>query len=70
MIKKIRVLQLIDSLQVGGAEVLAVNISNSLSKQGIVSHLCATRTEGPLKENLDPTVEYLFLERKKTMTSV
>ena len=67
MNKKIDVLQLIDSLQVGGAEVLAVNIANSLSKQGIVSHLCATRTEGPLKENIEPTVEYLFLERKKTV---
>ena len=67
MNKNIDVLQLIDSLQVGGAEVLAVNIANSLSKQGIVSHLCATRTEGPLKENIEPTVEYLFLERKKTV---
>ena len=67
MNKKIDVLQLIDSLQVGGAEVLAVNIANSLSKQGIGSHLCATRTEGLLKENIEPTVEYLFLERKKTV---
>ena len=67
MNKKIDILQLIDSLQVGGAEVLAVNIANSLSKKGIVSHLCATRTEGPLKENIEPTVEYLFLERKKTV---
>ena len=67
MNKKIKVLQLIDSLQVGGAEVLAVNIANALSKQGLVSHLCATRTEGPLKENIEPAVGYLFLERKKTV---
>jgi glycosyltransferase involved in cell wall biosynthesis len=67
MNKKIKVLQLIDSLQVGGAEVLAVNIANALSKQRIVSHLCATRTEGPLKENIEPAVGYLFLERKKTV---
>ena len=67
MNKKIKALQLIDSLQVGGAEVLAVNIANALSKQRIVSHLCATRTEGPLKENIEPAVGYLFLERKKTV---
>ena len=67
MNKKIKVLQLIDSLQVGGAEVLAVNIANALSKQSIVSHLCATRTEGPLKENIEQAVGYLFLERKKTV---
>ena len=67
MNKKIKVLQLIDSLQVGGAEVLAVNIANTLSKQRIVSHLCATRKEGPLKENIEPAVGYLFLERKKTV---
>ena len=67
MNKKIKVLQLIDSLQVGGAEVLAVNIANALSKQRIVSHLCATRTEGPLKENIEQAVGYLFLERKKTV---
>ena len=34
MNKQISVLQLIDSLQVGGAEVLAVNIANALSKVG------------------------------------
>ena len=67
MNKKIKVLQLIDSLQVGGAEVLAVNIANALSKQGLVSHLCATRTEGQLKENIEQAVGYLFLERKKTV---
>ena len=67
MNKKIKVLQLIDSLQVGGAEVLAVNIANTLSKQRIVSHLCATRKEGPLKENIEQAVGYLFLERKKTV---
>ena len=30
--KKVRVLQLIDSLQIGGAEVMAVNINNLLNK--------------------------------------
>ena len=63
MNKKIKVLQLIDSLQVGGAEVLAVNIANALSNEGVESHLCVTRNEGPLKENIKPSVGYLFLEK-------
>jgi glycosyltransferase involved in cell wall biosynthesis len=67
MNKKIRALQLIDSLHVGGAEVLAVNIANALSNEGVESHLCVTRNEGPLKENIKPSVGYLFLERKKTI---
>ena len=67
MNEQTRVLQLIDTLQVGGAEVLAVNIANALSKEGIASHLCATRKEGPLKENIKTSVGYLFLKRKKTV---
>ena len=65
MNKKIRVLQLLDSLHAGGAEVLAVNIANALSNEGVESHLCTTRNEGPLKENINPSVGYLFLERKR-----
>ena len=43
MQKRIGVLQLIDSLNTGGAEVMAVNIANELYSQGFKSHLCATR---------------------------
>lgn len=67
MNEQIRILQLIDSLQVGGAEVLAVNIANALSNEGVESHLCVTRNEGPLKEYIEPAVQYLFLKRKKTV---
>lgn len=65
--KKTSVIQIIDSLNVGGAEVLAVNIANGLSEQKIDSHLCATRNEGALKENLHSDVGYVFLNRKKTI---
>ena len=60
-----RVLHVIDQLNVGGAEVLAINILNSLSKSDdyIVS-LCVTRKEGPLKEDLNPTIDYNFLKKK------
>jgi len=62
-----RVLQLIDSLQTGGAERVAVNIANALASSIETSYLCATREEGLLKENLDTKVNYLFLNKKKTV---
>ncbi|MDP3352258.1 MAG: glycosyltransferase [Flavobacteriaceae bacterium] len=64
-IKNIKVLQLIDSLQVGGAEMMAVNIANALHRKGVNTHLIASRHEGSLKEKLLPEVGYLFLNRKK-----
>jgi len=60
----IKVLQIIDSLNVGGAEVLAVNIANSLTDAGYESHICVTRQEGDLKKQINKNVGYLFLERK------
>lgn len=65
---KIGVLQLIDSLNAGGAEVLAVNISNGLAKySNINSFIGVTRKEGILKENLSNNVNYIFLEKKRTL---
>ncbi len=58
-----RVLQLIDSLQPGGAERVSVNIANALSVKIDKSFLCATRVEGALKSSLDPDVGYLFLNK-------
>lgn len=66
--KKLNVIQIIDSLNVGGAEVLAVNITNELAKQpNIESHLCVTRLEGVLKKNIDKEVGFLFLKRNSTV---
>ena len=65
--KEVRVLQIIDSLNTGGAEVLAVNIANRLAHLGIESHLCVTRLEGDLHPMVSKTVKYLFLEKKKTL---
>ncbi len=62
-----RVLQLIDSLNPGGAERMAVNIANSLYEVGVQSHLCATREEGSLKSKLDKKVKYLFIHRTQTL---
>lgn len=62
-----RVLQLIDSLQPGGAERMAVNIANALVVQVNASFLCSTRTEGFLKKELSPKVGYLSTGKKNSL---
>ncbi|MGL2964065.1 glycosyltransferase [Flavobacterium sp. RSB2_4_14] len=60
-----RIVQVIDSLEIGGAEKMAVNYANALSKKIEFSGLVATRAEGNLKSQLYEEVSYLFLYRKK-----
>lgn len=62
-----RVLQLIDSLNAGGAERVAVNYANSLATRIKVSFICVTRGEGVLKESISKAVSYLFLHKKSTL---
>ncbi|WP_158844229.1 glycosyltransferase [Algibacter sp. L1A34] len=62
-----RVLQLIDSLEAGGAERVAVNYANGLLDHVEASYLCATRAEGLLKSSLKTEVGYLYLKRTKTV---
>lgn len=59
-----RIIQIIDSLEVGGAERMAVNYANALSAKIAFSGLVATRKEGDLKTQLTPDVTYLFLNKK------
>lgn len=59
-----RVVQLIDSLEIGGAERMAVNIANGIAKTGFFSALVVTRNEGLLKSDLLEKVKYKFLKRK------
>ena len=60
-----RILQLIDSLEAGGAERMAVNYANALATTLEFSSLVATRKEGPLLGEIDSKVIYLFLNKKK-----
>ncbi|GAL61464.1 glycosyltransferase [Algibacter lectus] len=62
-----KVLQLIDSLEAGGAERVAVNYANGLVHMIDASYLCTTRAEGLLKGELNKDVGYLFLNKKKTI---
>lgn len=62
-----RVLQLIDSLDAGGAERVAVNFANGLQDHIDGSYLCVTRKEGLLKTSIKTVEHYLFLNKKKTI---
>jgi glycosyltransferase involved in cell wall biosynthesis len=62
-----RIVQIIDSLEIGGAEKMAVNYANALSNRIHFSGLVATRAEGNLKIQLNNSVSYLFLNKKSTL---
>ena len=62
-----RIVQLIDSLEAGGAERIAVNYANTLTDKIEFSGLVATRKEGPLLHQINPNVSYLFLDKKKQL---
>lgn len=62
-----RILQLIDSLEAGGAERMAVNYANTLVSHTEVSALAVSRKEGALREELSSEVPYLFLNRKRLL---
>ena len=59
-----RIVQLIDSLDAGGAERMAVNYANALSEKIAFSGIVATRKEGVLKQEIKHINNYAFLERK------
>ena len=62
-----RIVQIIDSLEIGGAEKMAVNYANALSERIVFSGLVTTRREGNLKSQISNKVSYLFLERNRTI---
>ena len=61
---KIRVIQIIDSLEAGGAERMAVSYANALFHTIEFSGLVVSRKEGPLLSQVDEGISYLFLNRK------
>ena len=63
---KIRIIHLIDTLEPGGSERVAVNIINSLPSDKFDRFLCATRYGGPLMDQLKKDVVFLDLKRKST----
>lgn len=60
------VIQLIDSLHIGGAEKVAVTLANTLSEIQ-PSFIAVTRTEGKLQTQLSEKVNYTFLNKKSSI---
>ena len=61
-----KVIQIIDSLEAGGAERMAVSIANGLSEK-TTSFLCSTRKEGQLKNAVQAEVNYCYLNKKRRL---
>jgi glycosyltransferase involved in cell wall biosynthesis len=61
-----RILQLVEHLWLGGAERMAVNISNVLQESGHQVILCPTRWKGPLENFVEPNVKLICLNKKWT----
>lgn len=62
-----RILQIIDSLEAGGAERMAVNYANALANEIEFSGLVVTRKEGLLLNQIKSNVSYLFLNKKSVV---
>jgi len=56
---------MIDNLNMGGSERMAVNISNVLAKNGNQVVLCTSREKGALTEFVDDEVKLICLNKKK-----
>jgi glycosyltransferase involved in cell wall biosynthesis len=63
----IGVMHMVDSLAIGGAERVAVNLANLLGCDQYSTYLCTTRHEGPLAQLVAPHVNRLRLGRKRTL---
>jgi glycosyltransferase involved in cell wall biosynthesis len=59
-----RIIQIIDSLDAGGAERMAVNYANALVGHVYFSGIIVTRKEGLLLGQINDKVVYLFLNKK------
>lgn len=61
------VMHLVDTLRIGGAERVAVNVANLLPQDEYDAHLCTTRQEGDLAALVAPHVKRLALQRRSTL---
>lgn len=59
-----RILQIIDSLEAGGAERMAVSYANALVEKVDFSGIVVTRKEGALSTLLNKNVSYFFINKK------
>jgi glycosyltransferase involved in cell wall biosynthesis len=64
--ERTNVLVVNDSMNLGGAERVAVDIANSLDRDRFEVTFCSTRTGGPLVDVLAPDVDHVALGRTAT----
>ncbi|MGX7668118.1 glycosyltransferase [Flavobacterium pedocola] len=62
-----RIVQLIDSLEPGGAERIAVNLANGFSQRHDFSGLVVTRAEGGLRKTIKEEVDFFFAAKKSAV---
>ena len=62
-----RIVQLIDSLNIGGAEKMAVNFANALNKKIDFSGIISSRKKGFLLDSIENKSDFLFLNKKKSI---
>jgi hypothetical protein len=63
----LKILQLIDTLTLGGAERIAVNMANLLTAHEIENILVATYQSGALANQLNATIPLFVLNKKKSL---
>ena len=61
---RVGVMHITDTLNIGGAERVAVNLVNLLPRDCYLAYLCSTRHEGPLAQLLRQDVTHLRLRRR------
>ncbi|MDI1323118.1 MAG: glycosyltransferase family 4 protein [Algoriphagus sp.] len=66
-LKGIRILQLIDTLDPGGAERMAVNLANSFQERGVENLLVVSRSQGDLGKLVENQNSVRLLGKKKTV---
>jgi len=62
----LKILQLIDTLNPGGAERMAVNLANTFTEAGIENQLVVSRNQGDLGKLVQNKNSLFLLEKKKT----
>lgn len=60
-----KILQIIDTLDIGGAERILVNITNLLFKRGVDVSVLTTVINGPMAEDLNPNIKINSIKRKR-----
>lgn len=62
-----RVVQLVDSLDIGGGEKMAVNLANLFGEKGVPNLLIASRKGGPLEALVKDKDSLIILNKKRTL---